>query len=219
MRIEGLSWENIDRLKEQHITYLLYKEGKSIDVISVIRNIPKTEVEKHIIQCKLELNSKKNSKDSLVEVISMNKKDRLKYLSKLSNEEKEDLINEIIKRYASFKNSEDKSIIIWLIGELGDQRLLPYLRMELKSNRANQRRLACSALGKIGAKESKQWLEEMIQDKNPQVRQYAVKALGVIGDGVTIEKLKKVLESKNEKDYVKRAAINSIELIRNRLTI
>lgn len=88
--------------------------------------------------------------------------------------------------------------------------------MELNSNNVNYRRLSCSALGKIKDVNTKEWLEAMISDKNPQVRQYAIKALSHIGDACTIEKLEYIAITDN-KDYIRRNALESIELIINRI--
>ncbi|WP_034429499.1 HEAT repeat domain-containing protein [Caldisalinibacter kiritimatiensis] len=216
MKKEQLTWENIRNLEEHHITYLLYKEGKSIETISAIRRMDKNEVEKQIIKAKIDLNSNIEN-DLLINVISMNKEERLKYINGMNDSDKEKLIKQIMRRYTKFKNTEDRMILIWLIGELKDIRLLPYLRMELKSNSVNRRRLVCSALGKLKAVEGKKWLEEALDDKNPQVRQYAVKALKDIGDENTIEKIKRLLNNYSEKEYVKRAAENTIEEIKKKL--
>ncbi|MTI66041.1 MAG: hypothetical protein FH753_05500 [Firmicutes bacterium] len=206
-------WENIHSLKEHHITYLLYLEGKSIEAISVIRKKNKKEVEKDIIKSKLEIKENTKDKDLLIDIISMEKEKRLKFIERMDNKTKDSLCNDVYRRYIKFKNVEDRMILIWLIGELKDEKLLPFLRMELKSKNTNFRRLACSALGKISNIKTKRWLEDMIDDNNPQVRQYSIKALKEIGDFETINKLESVLKNQREKEYVKRAARNVIECI------
>ncbi len=75
----------------------------------------------------------------------------------------------------------------------------------------------CSALGKIKDEKTKEWLEEALEDVNPQVRQYAAKALKHIGDLNTINKLKKIVNDKKEKDYVKKAAYDSLISIEMKL--
>lgn len=211
-----LNWKNVKNLKDHHITYLLYREGKPIDLIGVIRRMNKNQVEKHIIKTKIELNTKKKKKaDKLINIISMTKDKRIKYLQTLSEEEKESLASEIYKRYISFKNYEDRMILIWLIGELKNEKLLPFLRMELSSNNGNLKRLSCSALGKIGNKNTKEWLESVLYDKNPQVRQYSSKALSNIGDEETIKLLEVLLN--DEKEYVRRSAKSSIKNIKKSL--
>lgn len=211
-----LSWNNIEDLKEHHISYLLYREGKSIDTISVIRRMKKDKVQRHIIKAKMEVNAnRKKRPDKLVDIMSMPKDRRIKYLKSMDRKDKRRLATQIYKRYVSFKNYEDRMILIWLIGELKDERLLPLLRMELSSHNGNLRRLSCSALGKINNKGTKKWLEDALYDKSPQVRQYSAKALAGIGDEASIKLLKGLL--KDEKEYVRRAARSSIEEINKSL--
>ena len=209
---ELLNWRNINEFKDYEITYLLYKEGKSIETIALIRNLSKSEVEKHIIKGKIEFKPAKE--DLLLKIISMNKSERLDYINNMDELDKISLGEEIYKRYISFKNPDDRMILIWLIGELKEEKLLPFLRMELRSNNTNFRRLACSALGKIKNKSTKPWLEGMLKDSNPQVRQYASKALGYIGDDITIEKLTNLKKNSNEKNYVLKVINESIENIK-----
>lgn len=217
--IERTLWKDISKLEDYFITYLLYKEGKPIESIALIRRMSKQEVEKDIIKSKIFLSkdSKKgNKEDKLIKIISLTKKDRILYLKDMTEEEKNRLSDEIYNRYIKFKNQEDRMILIWFIGELNEERFLPFLRMELRSKNVNYRRLACSALGKMKNKEAKPWLEATLKDENPQVRQYAVKALSGIGDPHTLELLREVVLT-DEKEYVKRAAKQSIEEIKNKL--
>lgn len=217
--VERTIWKDISKIEDHFITYLLYKEGKPIESIALIRRMSKQEVEKDIIKSKIFLSkdSKKEIReDRLVKLISLPKKDRILYLKNITEEEKNKLSDEIYNRYIKFKNQEDRMILIWLIGELNEERFLPFLRMELRSKNVNYRRLACSALGKMGNKEAKPWLEATLKDENPQVRQYAVKALSEIGDYHTLELLREIVLT-DEKGYVKRAAKQSIEEIKNKL--
>lgn len=208
-------WNRIENIEDHFISYLLMKEGKSLKAVSIIRNQDIKKIERDIIKSKIEIQKdKKIEKDFLLDIISLNKNDRIEKIKLLSNEEKEIVINEIYKRYTNFKTTEDRMILIWLIGELNSDKLLPFLRMELKSNSFNQKRLACSALGKLNRKETKNWLEPMINDNNPQVRQYAIKALKNIGDMETINLL---LNRRNieDRDYVKVAIDETIISIKN----
>lgn len=209
-------WDNINKMEDYFITYLLYKEGKSIEAISIIRGKAKAEVEKEIIKSKIAQKNDRDNEDELVKIISLPKNERLNYLNVLTEVEKIDLEEEIYKRYIKFKNPEDRMILIWLIGELKSKKLLPFLKMELSSNNVNYRRLSCSALGKIKDVDTKEWLEVMISDENPQVRQYAIKALSHIGDDKTIEKLEYV-SAYDHKAYLRRNALESIKIIKNRL--
>ncbi|WP_425446056.1 HEAT repeat domain-containing protein [Dethiothermospora halolimnae] len=217
MKKNELRWNNIQNIDDPFISYMLYLEGKTTKAISIIRGISKKEVENHIIKSKMYFNnSKKTDKnnDLLVKLLSLDKHKRLLYLKRLDKETKNRLCEDIYKRYIKFKNLEDKMILIWLIGELKDKKLLPLLRMELRNRQVNIRRLACSALGKIKDDSTREWLENMILDDNPQVRQYAIKALSHIGDDKTIEKLKGILSKDKEKEYVKKAAIETIDKIK-----
>ena len=209
-------WDDILSLEDHIITYMLYKEGKTVEAISKIRRMSKNDVERDIIKSKRELLINSNQKeDLLLKVISMPKKERIQYILDMNIEIKNQLSEDIYKRYIKFKNPEDRMILIWLIGELKDEKLIPILKMELSSKITNYRRLSCSALGKISRKETKDWVEEMLEDSNPQVRQYAAKALTYIGDEKTVGKLEQLYKF-DEKEYVKRAAKISIEEIRKR---
>lgn len=210
MTNKNFNWENICNFEDYQITYMLYREGKNISVLSIIRNMDKKQVEKHIIKAKIELSKKRNSKDVLIEIMSKDKSTRLDIIKGLKEEKRRFLISEICNRYTKFKNPDDRMILIWMMGEIKDSKFLPFLRMELRSKNVNYRRLACSALGKIMDKTAKPWIEEVLEDSNPQVRQYAIKALSGIGNTESIEKLKNVLRSRNEKEYVKRAAKETI---------
>jgi len=217
--MERTLWKDISKIEDYFITYLLYKEGKPIESIALIRRMSKQEVEKDIIKSKIFLSKdlkKEIREDKLVKIISLPKKDRVLYLKDITEEEKNKLSDEIYNRYIKFKNQEDRMILIWLIGELNEERFLPFIRMELRSKNVNYRRLACSALGKMGNKGAKPWLEATLKDENPQVRQYAVKALSGIGDSHTLELLREVVLT-DEKEYVKRAAKQSIKEIKNKL--
>lgn len=58
-----INWENIDNLEDYFITYLLYKESKTVSQISKIRNISSTEASEQLIQAKLKI--KEMQKDDL----------------------------------------------------------------------------------------------------------------------------------------------------------
>lgn len=206
-------WNNIDNIEDYYITYLLYKEGKNLNTIAKIRRLKLNEVEDHILKAKISLSTKKSNSDFLVELISLSKTQRIHLLDNMKEKEKKNLIDEISKRYIHFKNPEDRMILIWLIGELKAEKLLPFLKMELLSNKVNYRRLSCSALGKIRNKETKSWLEKALADENPQVRQYAINALSKFGDEETICLLESIALN-DDKEYVKRSAKNAIKKIK-----
>lgn len=211
-------WNRIEGMEDYFISYLLYREGKSIEVISIIRNESKNKIEQDIIKSRAYIQHKNKNKktDFLVDVISLPKNERIEKLNVLAKDDKELLVDEIYKRYTQFKTIEDRMILIWLIGELDSDKLLPFLRMELKSNRFNQKRLACSALGKLNRKSTIPWLYEMIDDENPQVRQYAIKALKDMGNEETVEILNRRRQVE-DKDYVIKAIEETIESIMNNI--
>lgn len=218
MKQKDLNFKNIKNLEDHFVTYLLYLEGKTIEEIAIVRRMDKTSVEQQIIKCKLSIKDNvaiSTNEDILIKIISMNKGERVEYLKLLDECNQRKLAEDIYKRYTKFKNPDDKMLLLWTIGELKDDKLLPLLRMELKSSNVNLRRLACSALGKLKVKSSKLWLEDVVKDDNPQVRQYAIKALGHIGDVDTLRLLKEVVKNFEEKEYVKRAAKECMEKIQN----
>ena len=211
--MKTLSWVNVEEYEDCFISYLLFQEGKTIELIGKIRNKNKAVVEKDIIKSKAYLHQKRQKEDDrLLNIISMDKSRRIEKLESLSGDDKGFLIEEIYNRYTSFKDSEDRVILIWLIGELDSDKLLPFLKMELNSKIFNQKRLACSALGKLKRSETRYWLYPFIDDENPQVRQYAVRALKDIGDLETIDIFRNRFRIE-KKDYVKRAILESVETI------
>ena len=74
----NISWDNIDQLEDHFITYLLYKESKTVSQISKIRNISTTEVNDQLIKAKLEIKAMlkdelESSKDVLDRFLELNK--------------------------------------------------------------------------------------------------------------------------------------------------
>ncbi|WP_432664077.1 HEAT repeat domain-containing protein [Wukongibacter baidiensis] len=215
-----ISWDNVDKIDDCIITYLLYKEGKGMELISKIRNIPMEKVEKHIINAKIQLRKiklKKNQKSLLDRILELTKEERLKFINEEPREKVEALINEIARRYGSIKNHEDKAALIWLVGELKDLRLLGLLTKDILHNNGNVRRMVCSALGKMGDEKAVPILHKALYDRKPQVRQYAAKALKKIGNETSIKVLNQLLESGGQKDYVKRAYLEAIKSIEFKL--
>ncbi|MCG4585752.1 hypothetical protein L0P56_09595, partial [Anaerosalibacter bizertensis] len=99
--MERTLWKDISKIEDYFITYLLYKEGKPIESIALIRRMSKQEVEKDIIKSKIFLSkdSKKEIReDRLVKIISLPKKDRILYLKDIKEEEKNKLSDEIYNR-------------------------------------------------------------------------------------------------------------------------
>ena len=67
----NISWDNIDNLEDYHITYLLYKESKTVSQISKIRNLSSVEVNDQLIKAKLEIKAMLKDKVELSKDILM----------------------------------------------------------------------------------------------------------------------------------------------------
>ncbi len=89
----------------------------------------------------------------------------------------------------------------------------------VKKESVEVRRLAVSAVGKLaGAADCQQAVEillPVLQDIHPQVRQYAVKALAAYGVAAqrALHDLRDVATRVSEKDYNKRDALKTIQII------
>ena len=113
-------------------------------------------------------------------------------------------------------NIEDLMVIIWTIGELKTNSFNDKLKFYASHPHGNIRRMTYSAMGKIGSVEFLPYLSNGMKDIKPQVKQYAIIAFGKIADKEYIYKLNDIHTNKNEKEYVRRAAKQSIELILDR---
>ncbi len=216
-----ISWENIDVIDDFFITYLLYKESKSVPQISIIRNLSEEKVKDQIIEAKLAIREyqkeKGNQKEDLLdEFLKLNKSNRLDFMDSLDDKKMLYFKRRLFKRITEEKNAEDLISLIWATGELKDSRFLDLLHQLTEHRHSDVRRITYSALRKIGSKESKEFLEKGLYDSNAQTRQYSAKALSEIGDDVSLKILKRLSsQNKNsEKGYVLRAydeAINTLE--------
>lgn len=210
-----IEWKNIDEISDSEITYLLYMEGKDIRTISKIRNIEKTIVEKHIIECKIKYRAfegVQNTEDIVKKLMRYGRDERVSVINRMSDKDKLEL-----QKYARnmlFKsNREECSFYIWLLGEFKNVESIPAIITFLKCSDGNIKRICCSALGKIGSSEAEEALINCLSDNKPQVKQYAIKALGKIKSNRSVSLLMKISKDKSERDYVVRAAINSLEQI------
>lgn len=202
----AVSWQDTDQLNDPLITYLLYKEGKSIQLIARIRRMSVEQVNQQLIMAKAQNFTPKGQAKSILEkMLEVTKEDRKTMLVDMSQQEKSVLSKEIYRKYPLVTNPEDKMVIIWIIGELGIKELLPLIYKDVKHPHGNVRRLVCSAMNKIGDASSIAYLHKALLDTKPQVRQYAAKALGKLGDRSSLIKLNELLKKAHEKDYVKRA--------------
>ena len=208
----NISWDNIDKLEDHYITYLLYKESRTVSQISKIRNLSTSQVNDQLIKAKLEIKSMLKdkvelSKDVIDKFLVLNKNDRLKFMDSLNEERMLDFKRKLYKRIITEKNAEDLMILIWATGELKDDRFLALLHPLTSHRHSDIRRITYSAIRKISSPKSKLVLEKGLYDPNPQTRQYCAKALAKVGDDKTVEILQRLIDRKkiNEKEYVIRA--------------
>lgn len=216
-----ISWNNIEQLEDYFITYLLYKESKTVSQISKIRNLSTVEVNDQLIKAKLQIKSvnKKeveNSKGVLDKYLELSKNERFDFIDDLS-EDSERLIEfkrELYKKIRVEKNAEDLIILIWTTGELKEEKYLELLHCLTTHRHSDVRRITYSAIRKIQSPRSKPCLERGLYDSNPQTRQYCAKALALVGDTNSLNILKKLVTKKDhEKGYVLRAYEEAIEIL------
>ena len=215
----NISWDNIENLEDYYITYLLYKESRTVSQISKIRNLSVVEVNDQLIKAKLEIKSMlKNkvelSKDIMDKFLGLNKDDRLKFMDGLNEERMLDFKRKLYKRIITEKNAEDLMILIWATGELKDDRFLALLHPLTSHRHSDVRRITYSALRKIESPNSREYLQRGLYDTNPQTRQYCAKALAKIGNKNSLKMLKQLRNKKNfEKEYVLRAYEEAIDIL------
>ena len=215
----NISWDNIDKLEDHYITYLLYKESRTVSQISKIRNLSTSQVNDQLIKAKLEIKSMLKdkvelSKDVIDKFLVLNKNDRLKFMDSLNEERMLDFKRKLYKRIIAEKNAEDLMILIWATGELKDDRFLALLHPLTSHRHSDVRRITYSALRKIESPSSREYLQRGLYDSNPQTRQYCAKALAKIGNKNSLKMLKQLRNKKNfEKEYVLRAYEEAISIL------
>ena len=215
----NISWDNIDKLEDHYITYLLYKEARTVSQISKIRNLSTSQVNDQLIKAKLEIKSMLKdkvelSKDVIDKFLVLNKNDRLKFMDSLNEERMLDFKRKLYKRIITEKNAEDLMILIWATGELKDDRFLALLHPLTSHRHSDVRRITYSALRKIESPSSREYLQRGLYDSNPQTRQYCAKALAKIGNKNSLKMLKQLRNKKNfEKEYVLRAYEEAISIL------
>lgn len=215
----NISWDNIDKLEDHYITYLLYKESRTVSQISKIRNLSTSQVNDQLIKAKLEIKSMLKdkvelSKDVIDKFLVLNKNDRLKFMDSLNEERMLDFKRKLYKRIITEKNAEDLMILIWATGELKDDRFLALLHPLTSHRHSDVRRITYSALRKIESPSSREYLQRGLYDSNPQTRQYCAKALAKIGNKNSLKMLKQLRNKKNfEKEYVLRAYEEAISML------
>ena len=215
----NISWDNIDQLEDYFITYLLYKESKTVSQISKIRNISTTEVNDHLIRAKLEIKAMLKdelelSKDILDKFLELNKEKRIAFMESLHEERMVDFKRRLYKRILIERNAEDLMILIWATGELKDDRFLKLLHPLTSHRHSDVRRITYSALRKIESPKSREVLQRGLYDTNAQTRQYCAKALSKIGNKTSLKMLRQLKNKKQfEKDYVLRAYDEAIDTL------
>lgn len=215
----NISWDNIDKLEDHYITYLIYKESRTVSQISKIRNLSTSQVNDQLIKAKLEIKSMLKdkvelSKDVIDKFLVLNKNDRLKFMDSLNEERMLDFKRKLYKRIITEKNAEDLMILIWATGELKDDRFLALLHPLTSHRHSDVRRITYSALRKIESPSSREYLQRGLYDSNPQTRQYCAKALAKIGNKNSLKMLKQLRNKKNfEKEYVLRAYEEAISIL------
>jgi len=217
--VNHVSWENAKELEDNIISFLLYQEGKPIDLISRIRNVSIDAIKDHIIQAKIKLGKKDNVTYAPIftQLLASTKDERVDFLIHLTEDETSKLKSYIKRIMHQIDQPEDKMVAIWLAGHLKAAELLPEIRREYLHKHGGVRRMVCSALRKIPHNENLPVLHKALQDNKPQVRQYAAKALADIGDSITVGRLKNLLNKPGEMDYVKGAYKQAIQQIEERL--
>ena len=217
----NISWDNIDNLEDYYITYLLYKESKTVYQISKIRNMSTSEINDQLIRAKLEIKAMLKdkvelSKDIIDKFLGLNKSDRLEFMNGLNQERLLDLKRKLYKRILIEKNAEDLMILIWATGELKDDKFLNLLHPLTSHRHSDVRRITYSALRKIESPSSRDYLQRGLYDTNPQTRQYCAKALAKTGNKNSLRMLRQLKSKKQfEKDYVLRAYEEAIDMLEN----
>ena len=217
----NISWDNIDNLEDYYITYLLYKESKTVYQISKIRNMSTSEINDQLIRAKLEIKAMLKdkvelSKDTIDKFLGLNKSDRLEFMNGLNPERLLDLKRKLYKRILTEKNAEDLMILIWATGELKDDKFLNLLHPLTSHRHSDVRRITYSALRKIESPSSRDYLQRGLYDTNPQTRQYCAKALAKTGNKNSLRMLRQLKSKKQfEKDYVLRAYEEAIDMLEN----
>lgn len=217
----NISWDNIDNLEDYYITYLLYKESKTVSQISKIRNLSSVEVNDQLIKAKLEIKAMLKdkvelSKDILDKFLGLNRTERLDFISNLQEDKLIEFKRKVYKRIITERNVEDLMILIWATGEMKDDRFLKLLHQLTTHRHSDVRRITYSALRKIESPQSREYLQRGLYDTNPQTRQYCAKALAKIGNQNSLKMLKQLKNKKQfEKEYVLRAYEEAITTLEN----
>ena len=210
----NIKWNYIEDLSNEDISYFLFLEGKSIEVISKIRGLETSEVQRHIIEGKIKyrLLSKSNNIEELFHSIATaGKQDKLRVLNSLDDKTKQEILKFVKDRYIQM-SSKDKEAAVWIVGELRDVNSKGILIKGSVHKSFNVRRLSVSAIGKLQDKDLEMTLIRALDDSNPQVVTYAIGSLAKIKGKKAKEKIES-LKAKSDKAYIIRAADKYLETI------
>lgn len=200
-----IDWSKINELSDSQTTYYLYLEGKSVEVISKIRNLDNSLIQKHIMEEKMKHRYMVNircSEDIFRIFESASKEDKLAVLSKINSKTKEELIKYIKENYIDMRIS-DKSTAAWIIGELKSEECINILLKASVHKAVTVRRMAISAMGKMENKSCEDAIIRALKDDNQQVVFYAINALKKIKSEKAKEKVQDL--RKCNKEYIIRA--------------
>lgn len=209
-----MNWENYSEMSDSQITFNLYSEGKSVDLISKIRNIDKGTIQKQLLEYKMKNRYTariKKPEDMFKIFANTNKNDKLNVLNSVDEKGREELLKFINRNYKTL-NYTDKTTAAWIIGELKAEECLEVLKMASVHNAVSVRRMAVSAMGKINSPDLIHALVRALNDKNDQVALYAVNAFRKMKCGSVKEKV--VSLKGKRKEYIDRAIdsyINEME--------
>lgn len=203
----NIDWKDTVSLSSDDISYFLFLEGKSIEAISLIRNIDKGIIQNEIINGKIKyrLLAKANNSPELFQRISeAGKDDRLQLLKDLDEKNKSGLSSFIKEAYQAFPIKE-KEAAVWLLGELKNGDCYDILAKASVNKSVNLRRMAVSALGKMEDIKVESILLRALEDDNPQVIQYAIRALQKVKSKRGKDRIDEIIKT-TDKEYLIRAA-------------
>lgn len=208
------NWDDIEKYDDSEISYYLFLEGKSLEVISKIRNISREIVQKHIIEGKIKyrfLASSKNAEELLSSIARAGKNDKQLLLSNLDEKNTVSILKHIRDNYVKM-HGKDKETAIWIIGELKDINSEDILIKASVHKFVNVRRMAISAMGKINNPDFENALKRALDDENPQVVSYSLKALIKMASRNAEDKVKKIFQT-TEKEYLKKLCQDYFNMI------
>ena len=121
-------------------------------------------------------------------------------------------VDPLLKAYDISKNQDVREYIIYTLGWIFDDRVIPRLIKFLEENEDRCRATAARALGNQESEKAVPALIKTLQDKVPEVRRDAAFALGLIADPKALPHLKKLLDDENKLvRFFTKEAIENIE--------